>query len=346
MGKKTMLLRDEDELEDFFRWMIDEVHLKESTAEEYRSYVRSINKSFSIRHNDSKTNLRDLLRIYIETGNSFRADELIDKVFYELCRKGINRAFNIKIDTIQNWRSGFSQFREFINQSIEESDYPTDEVESVGDLPCSPQTGSYVFKKDDLNENFTFRLITQNRPNRDICFPISTIKTLFYRNSEKKFFDEWIEKQIDNITVITEDAEFSVSEVTSIKVLEDGSVKIEIKGQRKPFDLYSNKADNSKKFKVSVKKFSQVVLDHVKPMRELLDENKAHLPVLRDITKRIYKADSSITTGKELRKVASKLLREGKINKDDISGLKEELKWIQIQLQLMDAVENAKKSDK
>jgi hypothetical protein len=199
-----------------------------------------------------------------------------------------------------------------------------------------------LINKEDLYKNLAFRLSTQNRPDRDICFPISTIKTLFYDNSEKVFFDKWIKTQIDNTIVLTKDAKYKLSQVDSVSIWEKG-ITVQIKGQ--PLDLYSNKADvKSGTFKVCVDELKQVVLDHIKPMEEILDENKTNLPTLRCITKRIYDADSSITTGQELRNVGSALLKKGVINKHDIRELKKELEKIapQIQLRLMDSREHTK----
>jgi hypothetical protein len=171
---------------------------------------------------------------------------------------------------------------------------------------------------------------------------------LFYRNAEKAFFDEWITNQVDNILILSEDDTFSFREVSSISISEDGSVEVQIEGGTEPFDLYSNRADNSGRFKISAKEFEQIEIDHVRPMREILDENKENLPVLCDITKRIYREAPSINTGKELKDISSALLKNGTINKRDIPGLKAELEWIapQIRLQLMIDSENSKKHNK
>jgi hypothetical protein len=348
MNTHTILLQNE-----FIQWIKIEVNLPESTAKSYCSYVANVNNSFLIKRNGLKTNLFDLLQKCIDAGNSSGAGELMVNVFNELCKDGIDKTLGKASKTIQNWKSGFNQYQEFIYQHIEESTeketiekYPVDNVEPISKLPHSTQKSIYVFAKRDLYDNFTLRLITQNRPNSKICFPISTIKTLFYRNSEKPFFDKWIKNQIDNTTVLTKDKDFKLSSVDSVSVLENGTVSLQIKGES--FDLYSDTADNSGKFKVYVKNFKQIVLDHVIPKSEILGTNKANLPVLCDITRRIYNAGSFIKTGKELRKLGTALLKNGIINKNDIPGLKKELELIgsQIHLQLMESGENAKKSNK
>ncbi|MDR3046392.1 MAG: hypothetical protein LBU51_02105 [Bacteroidales bacterium] len=348
MKNNTILLQDE-----FIQWIKSEANLPESTAKSYCSYVSSVNNSFSIKHNGLEKTLFDLLQKCIDTGNSIIADELTVKVFNELCKKDIDKVLEKAEKTIQNWKSGLNQYREFIYQYIEEStkketveESTADDVNPVSDLPLSTQANIYVFTKQDLYDNFTFRLLTQNRPNSDICFPISTIKTLFYQNGEKTFFDKWISNQLDNTLVITKDTDFKLSDVDSISVLENGTVSAQIKGHS--FELYSNTADNSGKIKLCVKKFNQIALDHTTSKREILDTNKVNLSVLCDITKRFYHADTSITTGKELRKVGTALLKNRTINKNDIPGLKKELELIgsQIHLQLMESSENGKKSNK
>jgi hypothetical protein len=210
-----------------------------------------------------------------------------------------------------------------------------------------------LLSKEGLRKNLAFRLSTQDRANREICFPISAIKKLFYKNSDEKkdFFDKWIKEQIDKTIVVTKDDTFNIPDVNSISVLIDGSVKVQIKGQSEPLDLYSDRADGGEPFKLCVKEFSQVVLDHIKPMREILNKEKKNLQTLCSITDRIYKKDSSITNGKQLKTVASGLLQKGEINKDDILEINEndipelekELKLIgdQIQLRLMHTTQNA-----
>jgi hypothetical protein len=209
----------------------------------------------------------------------------------------------------------------------------------------SPDGSVRRIDREELYKNLAFRLITQNLPNPGICFPISTIKMLFYRNGEKVFFDEWISHQIDHVAVLTKDAEYTLSEVSAISVLKDGSISVQLKGQSQPVDLYSNKADKSGRFKLCVESFEQVVLDHVTPMREILIANRASLPTLCGITEHLYGEDKSITTGKALKKAGSTLLEKGDIHAGDVPGLKKELEVLdrQIRLQFMDHRENLRK---
>jgi phosphatidylserine/phosphatidylglycerophosphate/cardiolipin synthase-like enzyme len=209
----------------------------------------------------------------------------------------------------------------------------------------SPDGSVRRIDREELYKNLAFRLITQNRPNPDICFPISTIKTLFYRNGEKAFFDGWVKHQIDHVAVLTKDAEYTLSEVSAISILKDGSVAVQPEGLSQPVDLYSNRADKSERFKVCVESFKQVVLDHVPPMREILIANRANLPALCGITKRLYEADRFITTGQELRKAGSALLEKGVIHAGDVPGLKKDLEVLgrQIRLQFDGPQENLRK---
>ncbi|MDR1170453.1 MAG: hypothetical protein LBK97_06430, partial [Prevotellaceae bacterium] len=298
----------------------------------------------------------DQLQASITAGDSLGADNLIVRVYDELCKKELDKLLGKAEKTIQNWKSGLNQYREFIYNYIDENvdvcgqqlpsetiaTQTTDGSIKVGDIS---KATVHDYTRQDVYNNFRFRLITQNRPNSEICFPVSAIKTLFYQNSEKDFFDKWIENQIANTRIITKDKEFKLSEASSISVLEDGTVLFNIKDRS--FELYSNTADSKGKFKLSVKTFSQVVLDHIISKREILDTNKEKLPRLCDITKRIYKEDRTVKTGKDLRRVGAILLKKNIINKNDIPELKKELELIgsQIHLQLMDSSENAKKSN-
>jgi hypothetical protein len=220
--------------------------------------------------------------------------------------------------------------------------------EVIDEMPSTSLSGIKIESKgsEEIFNNFTFRLITQNRPNKYICFPIDTIKQLFYKNSGKIFFDEWVNKQIAKIKVITSNKVYELSDISFISILEDGSVLVNTKSGD-AVELYTHTADNKKR-KMHVKLFRQIVLDHVKPIREILNSNIDKLLILCDITKRIYSTDNSIGNAKELKNVANNLLIKGIINKNDIQGLKKELEFLgtQIELQLMESCENAKKSDK
>jgi hypothetical protein len=135
MRTNTILLQDE-----FIQWVKREANLPESTAESYCSYVSSVNNSFSIKYNDLETTLFDLLQECIGAGNSFSADELIVDIFNELCKDDIDKVLGKSSKTIQNWRSGLNQYRDFMYQYIEKSaneEYPTGD--SVGNLSRSKQ---------------------------------------------------------------------------------------------------------------------------------------------------------------------------------------------------------------
>jgi hypothetical protein len=102
------------------------------------------------------------------------------------------------------------------------------------------------------------------------------------------------------------------------------------------------------------KEFFQWMIDEVHLSKSTANfyckkENKDDLPILCEMTERIYKGKrSSIKTGKQLRRAASKLFKDENNEKIDIPGLMKDLELIgrEIQLQLMHSRYNAVKGAK
>lgn len=163
---------------------------------------------------------------------------------------------------------------------------------------------------------------------------------------DRAFIDEWAKKQIDNTIVITKDKEFKLSDVKTLSI-ENGVVKVHTK--EGIFELYSKTWDDAKIFELKdINSLSRIVLDHTESIRAILDKNYNELPVLCEMTKRIYSKNKNITNGKKYLQTVSGLLKEGKFDNVDIPELKKELDLLgcQIRLQLMERKENRKKSDK
>jgi hypothetical protein len=250
--------------------------------------------------------------------------------------------------TLENRQVALRQYHHFFLSSIKLSDDDGIIINKASNSlsPIEPLT----LEKDEIVNKYVLRLMTQDRPYGDVYFPISVLKKLFYYNSERDFFDHWIKKQINDINVFTEKYTLKLSEIESISILQDGSVQCKTKDEI--FDLYTKTASGDARFKVYIRTFSQLELDHIKPMREILEmkneKGETLFPVLYDITTRFRKKSKSITNRKEIGSVGKSLLKEGIINKDDIPGLKKDLELIRqnIYLQLMGKGEHVKKGDK
>jgi ribose 5-phosphate isomerase len=95
-----------------------------------------------------------------------------------------------------------------------------------------------------------------------------------------------------------------------------------------------------------------MAIDHIFPMKMILEEQEAALPALKRITQAFrssygIKANERIK-GKMIKDIGNQLLNTNVFNLNDVQQLKEEMNHIQsfIELQLMDGAENLLKKAK
>jgi hypothetical protein len=206
-------------------------------------------------------------------------------------------------------------------------------------------TNVYHYGKEELKKNFTFRLITQDRYYEFLYFPISVLKKLFYHHDRKIFFDNWINKQIDNIAVYTGQSDkLLFKDVNTLDINDDGSVLINGK-----FKLYTTVAGKDTKEEISTNTLQNIVIDHVVPFERVLFELKEKLPALQLIHNVLENINNGrISNNEDLKNAGNYLVSNVEFNHLELNKLEDDLNVIlsKIQLQLMDRYENLYKRNK
>ncbi|GHT23554.1 hypothetical protein AGMMS4957_15260 [Bacteroidia bacterium] len=214
--------------------------------------------------------------------------------------------------------------------------------------PKAQQSDSIChYDKDELRKNFFFRLITQDRYYEFLYFPISVLKKLFYRDeNDRKFFDKWIDAQIDKIVLHTgESTTIPFKNLNTLDISRDGTVVINDK-----FKLHTVVANTDSKEEICTYTLQNIVIDHVEPFYNVLFELKEKLPTLQKVHNALENLnDGRISSSEDLKKAGNDLVSDVELfNAQELAALKKELDLIsgKIQLQLMERYQNLYKKRK
>jgi division protein CdvB (Snf7/Vps24/ESCRT-III family) len=116
--------------------------------------------------------------------------------------------------------------------------------------------------------------------------------------------------------------------------------------------LYTKLGTGVEQGPMSTTALRNIAIDHVFPMKIILEEQEANLPALKRITQAFITSklwqDHGKLKVKMIKDIGNDLLNKDLFNQTDIPALKEELEHIQrfIELQLMDANANLLKKAK
>ncbi|MDR1368558.1 MAG: hypothetical protein LBJ72_00325 [Dysgonamonadaceae bacterium] len=206
-------------------------------------------------------------------------------------------------------------------------------------LPRNQATNVYHYGREELRKNFAFRLITQDRYYEFLYFPVSVLKKLFYYHDRRAFFNNWIDRQIDNIAVYTGQSDkLLFKDVNTLDINDDGSVLINGK-----FRLHTPVAGKDAKEEISTNTLQNIVIDHVVPFGKVLFEWKEQLPALQVIHNVLENINNGrISNNEDLKNAGNYLVSNVEFNSRELDNLEEDLNMIlsEIQLQLMDRYEN------
>ena len=257
--------------------------------------------------------------------------------------------------SIKNYKSGFNKYLDFIENTIInliEATPDTNIEDTVNELIDEAIDDVTTEVKDkysheDIRENFFFRLISQNRFNKnsDFFFPIRFIQQYFYKTDDKKYFDDIINQQIDHIRFFyTKDQWDEIKHLRELTIADDGRLLINGKA------IFSEDFQNNRTyvpFKIS--KLSEIAIDHKESIDGILNnlkgEDYSELVKITDALKKgLHKK-----TYKKLAARGTKLSNDevfrNSINKKE---LKREFEYIigKMELQLMQNTHNNYKHNK
>jgi hypothetical protein len=190
-------------------------------------------------------------------------------------------------------------------------------------------------------KNFYFRLITQDRYYEFLYFPVSVLKKLFYAYDRRKFFDNWINSQINNIIVYTgpdKANKILFKDVHTLDIEKDGSVLINDK-----FKLHTAIAGKDIKEEISTHTLQNIVIDHVIPFETILFDLREQLSTLQIIHNVLQNInDKSISNKADLTIAGNYLVSNVDFSSQELDNLEKDLRLLsnKIQLQLMDRYQN------
>lgn len=336
----------------FIGWLVEEETFTPGSANSYASYVSAIDKALI------GTNFIETLDKELQAGKSYRIASVFDSIQEQLQQENIEKSLGIDTNTIRKWRSGILKYREFIdylsckNDNIDDSEDEND-IEIIDAFSNRTKENNssaiiLVYTSNELKENFSFRLITQDRHYDDIYFPISFIKRFFYKKGNKQYFDKWIEDHINHIQIHTKSKSHLFKEISALRICIDGNEStVEVKIKDQYHSTYSKTADDLSLIPMNSKHLKSIVIDHVIPMKDIMLKNKSELNTLSIITSELKKHIHGRATSKKLKAAGSKLFSTNAdiIKEIQIGSLIEELDLIKslTNLQLMDKTENSKK---
>ncbi|NVN96534.1 MAG: hypothetical protein HXX18_14765 [Bacteroidetes bacterium] len=199
-----------------------------------------------------------------------------------------------------------------------------------------------IYSNEYIRKNFFFRLITQDRFYEFLNFPISLLKKIFY-TYDRSFFDNWINSQINNIQIHTEDKVINFSELQTLEIKKNGNIQIITKANKR-FILHTPIAGEDIKREHLTSELRNVVIDHIIPFETILYNLKGNLPTFGLIHSKLKEINNGIplTNRDELSMVGNLFIGLDYLDKIEIEDLKKEMNIISsnISLQLMDKLEN------
>lgn len=332
---------------------------------EFRDYLVSIQKI----QDDSAQSYTSTLRNNLSTVlkdvdfNKIVSEQDLERI-HEIQLPPFHLQYGLVEKTFANLVTHFNRYKEFliyyIEQEISEEEILEEqnevtfgneiiELDSTTDF-VQTTNETLTYSKKDIEQNFYFRLITQNRFNSSgLFFPISFLKQYFYKTGNKAYFDKVIENQINNIEVVV--LEGSSQKTYRIKDLKSLTIK-------DGFTFFNDKPILSENFdtkdykKLQAVTLKNIAIDHIKSISEILKQESKEadkFPQLLFISKSLRKYLNKPITYKKLTSKGTKLSNDISFrNEIDQEKLKSEFEYLvdKMSLRLMCSKDNGKKRDK
>lgn len=232
-------------------------------------------------------------------------------------------------------RSSLRRYKEFLEEELE--DIPDEEeIEELersfslnpGDRESKKVTSeaTEIYDYQSLEDNFRFRLLTQNRMSRkkDVFYPIGIIRKLFKYSqknglSSEKDYDwliEWINDCVGEIIVLTKEDRVALNDVDYLTIHpQTNSVQISCRDEgNKNHEVYTETIKEAEgKAPMAVSGLRDIHIDHTPLMSKTLSEelsNLKALPTLTEIIKRVAKRHRIEVTTKNFGKISKKLFAD------------------------------------
>ena len=193
---------------------------------------------------------------------------------------------------------------EYIVEVLDEEELSTDDIAEISEIGNGGEIKKYDYLT--LENNFRFRLITQNRMSvgKDVFFPISIIQCLFSLSEkalktgsvgkgEYKWFNRWIDDCIAEIQVQTDRGTFIMAELnksdTFIINTTTKEVTVTLQDGKTARMLTSTEDDSASPRFMEVEQLRNIHIDHTPLISNVLSDNISELPAMVKLTQIIRK---------------------------------------------------------
>lgn len=335
--------------EDYREWLRSKAGLSKGSADSYISYMNSLNKYVNGKNGtDFHTYLSSLFNdnryaeiiVLLED-----VDRIVSKIIDFVNTDGGRRK------KLNDCRSSLRRYREFLMEELE--DLPDEEeMEELNDsfhmeseLAESQQSTSdevEVYDYQTLEDNFRFRLLTQNRMSgkKDVFYPIGIIRKLF-RYSQKNglssendydWLIKWMNDCVGEIRVLTNEDGVPLHEVDYLMINpQSKTVEISRKEEdNKGYVVYTETNEDSDELvPMAVGRLRDVHIDHSPLMSRILSEelpNLKALPRLTEIIKQVAKSHRIDVTTRKFGKISKKLFADESMICDELIPMIDEIK--------------------
>lgn len=284
----------------FADWLMDH-EMGKYSASSYISYIKHINKDFFCKI--TKDNIDPLASI--PTYLKEMPDKLMDMLF-ELEGRLVEEINNKKYSTMPlkslfNGRTGFRQYIKFMSEIVESyliQNPPQAETEEDEKDNLCLDTQRTGYEYEDLESNFHFRLLTQDRmsESKDLFFPIRIISRLFHlsekasrkNNSDQVnrngvWIDRWANDSVAEITVHTDKGDYILADIDQLEIQPENKRVVVTLG-REETAIVLTETENCGMVPLECSALRNIHIDHTPLMSEIIKENSAQLPALQKLT--------------------------------------------------------------
>lgn len=353
----------------FFDWLVAH-EIGKNSASSYVSFIKHINKDFFCKITKNNVDLLALIPRYLAE----RPDKLMDMLLELEGRlvEEINerKHSTMPLNSLFNGRSGFRQYMKFMSEVVENCPVQNpaqpkiEEDEKEKDDLCfdTCRTG---YESEDLEINFRFRLLTQDRmsESKDLFFPIRLISRLFHLsekasrrndsdlvNRNGAWIDSWANDCVAEIIVHTDKGDYLFEDIKQLEIQPDNSRVIVTLLDNEETAVVLTETESQGMVPLECSALKHIHIDHTPLMSTILKEHAAQLPALQQFTAIIReeaaRQNISITT-RNFPQISKAVFANVEIADLEalIPSLKEELLLLQEEstLCLMSQSENLKK---
>ena len=283
---------------EFRRWMVNEEKMSYSSAAGYLTYLKGVdNLLYNITGNN---HYLTLVSQYMANNQSAAVIDLIIMTENFISGRMLSSTISqTEKKRLNDYRSALRKYKVFLEEDFE--DIP-DEEELCTDLDASGMLSEKgkceLWDYEDLESNFRFRLMTQNRisDKKDIFYPIGIIRKLFrysqrYNsvNNDYDWFKNWVNTCVAQIIVATEKGDLTLKQLSEL-IIYPIEKKVKVKKTDDTYE-YTVKTETGKTGTVPITMnigcIRDIHIDHTPMMSKVLTDNSDFLPGLTLLSKYI-----------------------------------------------------------